>query len=105
VRIDEYGERIPLTFADWDKETGTLTIVIQEVGKTTMQLGRLEPGDELATFVGPLGNPTEIEKHGTVVCVAGGSGIALIYPIVRALHEAGNRDHDSRRAHQGFALL
>lgn len=90
VRIDEYGERIPLTFADWDREAGTVTIVVQEVGKTTMHLGTLEPGDELATFTGPLGNPTEIENYGTVVCVAGGSGIALIYPIVRALNEAGN---------------
>jgi ferredoxin--NADP+ reductase len=90
VRIDEYGERIPLTIADFDRETGTITILFQEVGKTTMQLGTLEPGDELASFVGPLGHPTEIKGYGTAVCVGGGVGIAPIYPIARALKEAGN---------------
>jgi ferredoxin--NADP+ reductase len=90
VRIDEYGERIPLTIADYDREAGTITIIFQEVGKTTTHLGTLEPGDELATFVGPLGHPTEIENYGTVVCVGGGVGIAPIYPIARALKEAGN---------------
>jgi ferredoxin--NADP+ reductase len=90
VRIDEQGERIPLTVADYDREAGTITIIFQEVGKTTMHLGTLEPGDELATFVGPLGHPTEIENYGTVVCVGGGVGIAPIYPIARALKEAGN---------------
>jgi len=90
VRIDEYGERIPLTVADYDREKGTITIIFQEVGKTTMHLGALEPGDELATFVGPLGHPTEIENYGTVACVGGGVGIAPLYPIARALKEAGN---------------
>jgi ferredoxin--NADP+ reductase len=90
VRIDERGERIPLTVADYDREEGTITIIFQEVGKTTMHLGTLEPGDELATFVGPLGHPTEIENYGTVVCVGGGVGIAPLYPIARALKEAGN---------------
>jgi ferredoxin--NADP+ reductase len=90
VRIDERGERIPLTIADYDREEGTITIIFQEVGKTTMHLGMLEPGDELATFVGPLGHPTEIENYGTVVCVAGGTSIAIIFPIARALKEAGN---------------
>jgi ferredoxin--NADP+ reductase len=90
VRIDEHGERIPLTVADYDREAGTITIIFQEVGKTTMQMGTLEAGDELATFAGPLGHPTEIEKYGTVVCVGGGVGIAPIYPIARALKEAGN---------------
>jgi ferredoxin--NADP+ reductase len=90
VRIDEHGERIPLTIADYDREAGTITIIFQEVGKTTMHLGTLEPGDELATFTGPLGHPTEIENYGTVVCVGGGVGIAPIYPIVRALKGAGN---------------
>jgi ferredoxin--NADP+ reductase len=90
VRIDECGERIPLTVADYDSEAGTVTIIFQEVGKTTMHLGALEPGDEVATFVGPLGHPTEIENYGTVVCVAGGVGIAPMYPIARALKEAGN---------------
>jgi ferredoxin--NADP+ reductase len=90
VRIDERGERIPLTIADYDRDAGTITIIFQEVGKTTVHLGTLEPGDELATFVGPLGHPTEIEDYGTVVCVGGGVGIAPVYPIARALKEAGN---------------
>jgi len=90
LRIDERGERIPLTVADYDREAGTITIIFQEVGKTTKQLGTLEPGDELATFVGPLGHPTEIENYGTVVCVGGGVGIAPLYPIARALKEANN---------------
>jgi ferredoxin--NADP+ reductase len=90
VRVDEHGERIPLTIADYDREQGTITIIFQEVGKTTMHLGTLEPGDELATFTGPLGHATEIEDYGTVVCVGGGVGIAPLYPIARALKEAGN---------------
>jgi ferredoxin--NADP+ reductase len=90
VRIDERGERIPLTIADYDREAGTVTIIFQEVGKTTMHLGTLEPGDGLVTFVGPLGHPTEIENYGTVVCVGGGVGIAPVYPIARALKAAGN---------------
>jgi ferredoxin--NADP+ reductase len=89
VRIDEHGERIPLTIADFDREAGTITIMFQEVGKTTMQLGTLEAGDELATFAGPLGHPTEIENYGTVICIGGGTSIAIIYPIARALKEAG----------------
>jgi ferredoxin--NADP+ reductase len=90
LRVDEHGERIPLTIADYDREAGTITIVFQEVGKTTMHLGTLEPGDELATFVGPLGHPTEIENYGKVICVGGGTSIAIIFPIARALKEAGN---------------
>ena len=90
VRIDEPGERIPLTVADYDREAGTITIIFQEVGKSTMHMGTLEPGDAFVTFAGPLGHPTEIEKYGTVVCVGGGVGIAPIYPIARALKEAGN---------------
>ncbi len=90
VRIDDFGERIPLTIADYDRKTGTITIIFQEVGKSTMQLGRMEPGDELSSFAGPLGHPTEIDNYGTVVCVGGGVGIAPIYPIARSLKEAGN---------------
>jgi ferredoxin--NADP+ reductase len=91
VRIDEYGERIPLTVADYDREAGTITIIFQEVGKSTIQLGKMEPGDGLSSFAGPLGHPTEVENYGTIVCVGGGVGIAPIYPIARALKEAGNR--------------
>ncbi len=90
VRAIEEGERIPLTIADHDPEEGTVTIVFQEVGKTTKLLGTLEVGDRLASLTGPLGNPTEIKRYGNVVCVGGGVGIACIYPIVRALKEAGN---------------
>jgi ferredoxin--NADP+ reductase len=90
VRNDEKGERVPLTIADFDRERGTITLIFQEVGKSTMQLGTLEQGDVLASFVGPLGHATEIENYGTVLCVGGGVGIAPIYPIARALKEAGN---------------
>jgi ferredoxin--NADP+ reductase len=90
VRIDEQGERIPLTIADYNRDAGLITIIFQEVGKSTMQLGKLKPGDTVASFAGPLGHPTEIENYGTVVCVGGGVGVAPIYPIAKALHEAGN---------------
>ncbi|MDH4138623.1 MAG: sulfide/dihydroorotate dehydrogenase-like FAD/NAD-binding protein, partial [Anaerolineae bacterium] len=90
LRVIEEGERIPLTIADFDREKGTITLIFQEVGKSTMHLGLLEVGDELASFTGPLGRPTEIENYGTVVCVGGGVGIAPMYPITRALKEAGN---------------
>ena len=90
VRISEEGERIPLTIADFDREAGTITIVFQEIGKTTTQMGSMKAGDELSSFTGPLGKPTEIEKYGTVLCIGGGVGIAPIYPIARALKDAGN---------------
>lgn len=90
VRIDERGERIPLTIADYDREAGTITLIFQEVGKSTRHLGTLNVGDTLATLAGPLGHPTEIANYGTVVCVGGGVGIAPIFPIARALKEAGN---------------
>lgn len=91
VRIDEKGERIPLTIADYDRKAGTITIIFQEVGKSTIQMGKLNPGDRLSTFAGPLGHPTEIKNYGTIVCIGGGVGIAPIYPITRSLKEAGNR--------------
>ncbi|MFA6110339.1 MAG: sulfide/dihydroorotate dehydrogenase-like FAD/NAD-binding protein [Candidatus Latescibacterota bacterium] len=91
VRTDEHGERIPLTIADFDRQQGTVTIIFQEVGKSTMQMGDLPVGGGFATFAGPLGHPTEIERFGTVVCVGGGVGIAPLYPIARSLKEAGNR--------------
>mgnify|MGYP001609791587 CR=1 FL=1 len=90
IRVDEKGERIPLTLADWDREAGTVTVAFMEVGKTTRQLATLRAGDSIANFVGPLGRPTEIEKFGTVVCVAGGFAVATIVPIARALRAAGN---------------
>lgn len=91
LKIDEKGERIPLTVADWDRNEGTVTIVFAEVGTTTARLASRKKGDSIAHFVGPLGIPTHIEKFGTVVCVAGGIGTAPIYPIARALKQAGNK--------------
>jgi len=91
VRVDEKGERIPLTIADWDREDGSVTIVFMEAGATTRKLAQLKAGDYIANFVGPLGLPTHIEKFGTVVCVGGGFAVATIVPIARALREAGNR--------------
>jgi len=91
LRIDEEGERIPLTIADFDREAGTITIVVQAIGKTTRQLQQLGKGDWITNFIGPLGVPSEIEKVGTVVVAGGGIGVAPIYPIARALKEAGNK--------------
>jgi ferredoxin--NADP+ reductase len=90
LRIDEKGERIPLTIADYDRKKGTITVIFMEVGKTTKQLGTLNVGDSLLNFAGPLGQPSEIEKYGTVVCIGGGVGIAPLYPVVRELKQAGN---------------
>jgi ferredoxin--NADP+ reductase len=90
LRIDEKGERIPLTISDFDKKRGTITIIFMEVGKTTKQLGALNVGDFLLNFVGPLGQATEIKNYGTVVCIGGGVGIAPLYPIVKELKKAGN---------------
>ncbi|MDH5443045.1 MAG: sulfide/dihydroorotate dehydrogenase-like FAD/NAD-binding protein [Candidatus Hadarchaeaceae archaeon] len=88
---DEKGERIPVTIADYNRENGWIRIVFQVVGKTTAQLSQMNEGDELFALVGPLGNPSKIEKYGTVVTVGGGTGIACIYPITRELKKAGNR--------------
>jgi ferredoxin--NADP+ reductase len=90
VRLHEKGERIPLTIADLDREEETITLVVQAVGKTTMQMCTMCAGDHLASLTGPLGHPSEIRLYGTVICVAGGFAIAPIYPIARALKEAGN---------------
>ncbi|MGB9724227.1 MAG: sulfide/dihydroorotate dehydrogenase-like FAD/NAD-binding protein [Chloroflexia bacterium] len=90
VRLDERGERIPLTIADYDREAGTITLVVQEVGASTKQMGKLQAGESILDLVGPLGRPSEIERYGTVICVGGGVGIAPIYPIARALREVGN---------------
>ena len=91
IRIDEKGERIPLTVADWDRKEGSVTIIFMEVGATTQRLAKLGTGDSIRDFVGPLGLPTHIEKYGTVVCVAGGFAVAPIMPIARALKQAKNK--------------
>lgn len=91
LRIHEQGERIPLTIADTDKAKGILKIVFQEVGKSTRHLGTLKAGDEIIDLIGPLGKPSEIKRFGTVVCIGGGVGTPEIYPVARALREAGNK--------------
>lgn len=91
LRVDEEGERVPLTIADFDKEKGELTIVYMAVGYSTKKLAQLEVGDEIADLVGPLGQPTHIKKYGTVVCLAGGYGAAPCYLIAKAFKEAGNK--------------
>ncbi|MBO4499239.1 MAG: bifunctional dihydroorotate dehydrogenase B NAD binding subunit/NADPH-dependent glutamate synthase [Bacteroidaceae bacterium] len=91
IRIGEKGERVPLTIADADKEKGTITLVVQRIGLTTNRLCKLEPGDSLTDLTGPLGQPTHIEKYGTVVCAGGGVGVAPMLPIIQALKAAGNR--------------
>jgi len=91
IRVDEQGERVPLTIADWDEGKGSVTFVFMVVGTTTRKLALCDAGDSIANFVGPLGRPTEIEKFGTVVCVAGGYAIATIAPIARAMKAMGNK--------------
>ncbi len=91
LRINEEGERIPLTIADYDPALGTVTIIFQEVGKTTMMLGELEEGDDILDFVGPLGREIEERYFGHVVCVGGGVGIAPTYPKAKTLKACGNK--------------
>jgi len=88
--VDETGERIPLTMADVDKEKGTITIIYMIVGKSTQMFSELEVGEGYKDVVGPLGEPTDIGKRGTVVCVGGGTGVAVLHPIARAMYQAGN---------------
>ncbi len=91
VRRDERAERIPLTIVDFDREQETITLIVQEVGKSTALINRMEAGQAFADILGPLGRPYPIQKIGTVVGVAGGLGAAPLYPKVKALHEVGNR--------------
>ncbi len=91
LRIDEKGERIPLTIVDSNPKEGTIILIVQEVGKTTKKLGMMKEEDEIATIVGPLGNPSEIKKYGQVVVIGGGVAIAMAYPEAKALKEAGNK--------------
>lgn len=90
LMADDFGERIPLTIADWDPEKGTVTSVFLVVGTSTHKLSLLNAGDEIPVCVGPLGKPSTIEKFGKVLCAGGCFGIAAIYPIARALKNAGN---------------
>jgi NAD(P)H-flavin reductase len=90
IRVDEVGERIPLTLADWDDKEGTVTLVAMKVGTTTCKFSALNTGDSILDLSGPLGIPSEVENFGKVVCVGGGVGVAPVYPIARALKQAGN---------------
>jgi ferredoxin--NADP+ reductase len=90
LRIDEKGERIPLTISDYNRGDETVSIIFMEVGKTTIQLGKMNEGDSIMNFTGPLGEASEIKNYGTVVCIGGGVGIAPLYPIIKALKKADN---------------
>jgi len=90
IKVDEVGERIPITIAEADKDKGTITIFVQEVGKTTYKLGELKAGDSISDVVGPLGHPAKVDKIGTVVTIGGGVGTAIVYPETKAFKEAGN---------------
>lgn len=91
IKANETGERIPLTMADTDPNKGIITIIYQVVGKSTSLFKSLQVGDSFQDVIGPLGKPTHLEKLGTVVCVGGGTGVAVMHPITRALKEMGNR--------------
>lgn len=91
LRVDEYGERFPLTLVDWNPDEGTITLIFQEVGVSTKKLGALKVGDRILDLVGPLGNPSEIRRYGETVVIGGGVGTALMYPQVLALKDAGNK--------------
>ena len=91
LKVDEKGERIPLTIVDSDVAKGTVTIIFQIVGKTTATLAAMNVGEFIQDFQGPLGNPTEIENYGHAVCIGGGVGVGVVYPLAVALKKAGNR--------------
>lgn len=91
LRINDTGERIPLTIADSHPEKGTIVLICQSVGKTSTQLNQLQTGDVIQDIAGPLGKPSHLENFGTAVCVGGGVGIAVAYPIAKALKEQGNK--------------
>ncbi len=91
VRPDEHGERVPLSVADWNSDAGTVTSIFMQVGASTAKLARLKAGGFIPTYAGPLGKETKIDSYGTVVCVGGCYGIGSIYPVARALKDAGNK--------------
>jgi ferredoxin--NADP+ reductase len=91
VRVHEHGERIPLTIADGNPSLGTITLIVQGIGKTTKLMNQLGSGDAVLDLVGPLGKPSEIKNYGTAVVIGGGVGAAIAYPTARALRDAGNR--------------
>ena len=105
VRPDEAGERIPLSVADWDREAGTVTSVFMQVGASTAKLARLKSGGVIPTYAGPLGQETEIGHFGTVLCIGGCYGIGSIYPVARALRQAGNIVHVLLEARSSYLLF
>lgn len=105
VRLDERGERVPLTLVDSDPVRGTVTLIVQTVGKTTRQMASLRAGDALLDLLGPLGNPTPIAHHGAVACVGGGVGTAVLLPIARGLRAAGNAVHAVLGARRGDLVI
>jgi ferredoxin--NADP+ reductase len=104
VRPDEHGERIPLSVADWDPAAGTVTSIFMQVGGSTAKLARLKPGQTIPTYVGPLGKETVIGSFGTVLCLGGCYGIGSIFPIARALKEAGNKVISILEARSSYLL-
>jgi ferredoxin--NADP+ reductase len=105
LKSDEQGERIPLSVADWDPAAGTVTSIFMQVGGSTSKLARLKPGDSISNYAGPLGKEAEIKKFGTVLCVGGCYGIGSIYPIARALKEAGNTVHTLIEARSSYLFF
>ena len=91
IRVTDHGERIPLTIADANPEMGTISLIVQSVGKTTREMAMLRPGNAIHDIVGPLGKPAHIQRFGTVLCVGGGIGTAPLYPIAKGMREARNR--------------
>ena len=91
LRVNETGERIPLTVAEYDREGGRIRMIFQTVGKTTTALGKLNEGDCIHDILGPLGTPSEVKKYGTVLMIGGGVGIAALFPLIKGLKEAGNK--------------
>jgi len=104
LRPDDDGERIPLTVADWDAEKGTITCIYLNVGKTTDRLASFKAGESIATVVGPLGNPMEIDFYGSVLLIGGCYGIGSIYPVARALKEKGNTVYVMVEARSSYLL-
>jgi len=104
VRSGPDSERLPLSVADWDRDSGSLSIIFMEVGASTGKLARLKTGDAIPTVVGPLGKPSEIEAYGTVVCIGGCYGIGSLFPAIKALHEKGNQLHVFLEARSKYLL-
>ena len=91
LRANEKGERVPMTVADSDPEKGTITVIFSVLGRSTALFKALQEGDSYQNVVGPLGQPTKVEEVGTAICIGGGTGVAVLYPIAKKLKSLGNR--------------